>query len=283
MQPTASRLRCARRLAAADAHVSRFPLEKGSELGPARIRVKSSFVLLSIFLLLVSCSTEPPAQTLTAAPTQIATLEPSSSPTRDLTITSRAQQTQTAAPIDTSIAKVNSTSNARATIRALTPSATATATPTSRPTLDFTLFVNAWRTYRNEAYGFSFEYPAIYDETGCGPSVSNETEIYVGGRSALYIEDANGRSIDEYIDFSIKRNEFTLQSQTEGSVNGFRAVTIEYRFSSLNRWGIATIFQRRDKIYTFNFTAGVTCDFPESQVFELDAYFHMMQSFKFEK
>ncbi len=79
--------------------------------------------LILVIGTVTACATRHETVTPTIAPS-IAPGPTTKTPTPNLTKTAWAAQSQTAAPIATSIAKVNLTSSARATIRALTPSIT---------------------------------------------------------------------------------------------------------------------------------------------------------------
>jgi hypothetical protein len=152
-------------------------------------------------------------------------------------------------------------------------------------TLDYSKFTGVWKKYHNSSYGFSFEYPAIYDEapyTPCGVK-TNQDAVSLGGRSDLLILDPNGLGLKDFIDQTIKTKGYSLQAQKNELIDGYDSITIEYRFGGLNRFGTFTMFKRGSLVFAFGFTAGAACDIPESQLFEIDAYQHMIMTFHFDK
>jgi len=71
-----------------------------------------------------------------------------------------------------------------------------------------------------------------------------------------------------------------ITSQTEQYINELEAVTIEYRFGGLNRYGTSTFLIRNNDIFVFNFTAGGFCDLSEIGLDEFTAYKHAVTTFK---
>jgi hypothetical protein len=168
------------------------------------------------------------------------------------------------------------------------PIIAATATDTE---FDFTGLIDKWLTYRNETYGFSFEYPAVYAE---GPyafcdlreiPIQDGVMITIGMRSDLYVFDAQGQTIEEYVDSTIEEHQrgdpdWQLTNRKATTQAGVDAVSIDYRFGGLGRIGSAKVFKRGEYLYVFNFTFGAFCDVPEIGFYEWDAYPRMVNSFK---
>jgi len=220
-------------------------------------------------MLLASCAPIMPAEKTNPIPTSTTIPEPSLTPTPNRTATVQAQ----------------------VTMLALTPSKNPRLTPTITPTLDFSTFANRWKIYRNEDYPISFEYPAIYDEEpysqfGCNINVStNDKNVYfdIGERV-----NADHQTLEAYVDKFIKDNEgsdFKVVSREDGTVGGVKSTTIQYRFGGTGRLGVVTYFERENKIYGLDFTAGVFCENmvgdSASGMTEFTTYFHILESFQF--
>jgi hypothetical protein len=89
--------------------------------------------------------------------------------------------------------------------------------------------------------------------------------------------------LEEYTDQILSTRDWTVVSRKDETVNGIRAVTVEYRFGGLNRYGTITLIEKDERIFAFNLTAGAFCDIPESGVREFDAFLHMIATFQFTK
>ncbi len=182
------------------------------------------------------------------------------------------------------------TLGAAATIVACAPSVitTSTSQPGKTPTPDPTaaMIILAWKTYRNETHGFAFEYPAIYDEVpyraSCGVKEDNGG-IHLGARSGLLFFDSGGLSLAEYANHLLDGKDWQVEAPRTETVNGLEAITVEYRFGGMSRYGTFTLIKRGERIFAFEFTAGGFCDIPESELYELEAYHHMLESFRFDK
>jgi len=169
----------------------------------------------------------------------------------------------------------NPTATTLDTLEAQSPSAT----------VDNKKFVGVWKKYHNKAHGFSFDYPAIYDEAPyifCGVK-TDQDRVSLGGRSDLLFLDSGGLDLQEYVSQTLKDYGYTPQTQKSGTIDGHDSITIDYRFGGLNRFGTFTMFKRDELIFAFSFTAGAICDIPQAQIFEFDAYWHMIETFQFDK
>ncbi len=157
-----------------------------------------------------------------------------------------------------------------------------------------------WTTHRNDQYGFSFEYPAIYDEEAnretCGVRTDTNLEdprmgpikfqIQVGLQIYLFVLDPQGSSLGDFVNRFVKEREgaeWILQSKRDISVHEVKGKKIDFRFGGLRRYGTVTFVKRSGNIWLFAFTAGAQCDFPEQGIEELAAYEHMLKTFKFHR
>lgn len=136
-----------------------------------------------------------------------------------------------------------------------------------------------------------------YNGYGCGPRISagqNGTvlEIYLGERiwvSGTFF-DQSQMNLSQYLDQITQElvagDETRITSTTWGYVGGERAVTVEFRFGSIQRYGVQTFFVSENLLYTATYSAGVTCDFlplnPQNlRISELEAYWHMLSTWRF--
>ncbi|OGO42253.1 MAG: hypothetical protein A2W36_03700 [Chloroflexi bacterium RBG_16_58_14] len=94
------------------------------------------------------------------------------------------------------------------------------------------------------------------------------------------------KSLEEYIEdlterFATGDPGWQLQTRTDTQVGGHEAITIEYRFGGMGRYGTATAVNNGDYLFVFNLTAGSFCDPPGMPGLEPGAYLHMIETFQF--
>ena len=150
-------------------------------------------------------------------------------------------------------------------------------------------FEISWKTYQNDELGISFEYPAVYDEPqyeSCRVITTSQpdgTEISMGHQSFLLIQQPQeSLAIQSYVENLITQKQWVLETQEETTVDGEKAIHIEYRFGgSGGRYGTATVTSHGGQIFAFNFYAGTFCDAPEANIGEGYAYQHWLESFMF--
>lgn len=144
-----------------------------------------------------------------------------------------------------------------------------------------------WKTYQNELYGFSFEYPAIYEEMpykdSCGLE-ENSDAIRVGQRSELLFLNSGGLDLAEYTNNLLEGKDWNVDSRENELINGLEAITVQYRFGGTNRFGSLTLVKDEQRIFAFSFSAGGFCEIPESPMLsEPNAYAHMLETFRLDK
>ena len=142
-----------------------------------------------------------------------------------------------------------------------------------------------WKTYRNEKYGFEFEYPKIYDEEKeyqlCRISESKDKNfITLAGRIQISVLDSNGLNLNEYIDTLIE--EGRLQIETK-AVEGDKA-TITYRIQDSLAYGIINFYINKlkndGKIYMIALERPFNlCDYNQTSIW--DVYDKVVSSFRF--
>jgi hypothetical protein len=151
-----------------------------------------------------------------------------------------------------------------------------------------------WKTYHNQQYGFSFEYPAIYDQARYreryGISLSDQPEDSDFGRTKfsltmcyrvyLDIYDARGLSLEAFFNRALKKGDISnIESKTVTSVNGVKGYQVDYRFGGMNRFGTITFLKKKNHIFVFHTEAWGGND--SDPVSEWDAYAKMIDTFKF--
>ena len=148
-----------------------------------------------------------------------------------------------------------------------------------------------WKVYRNEEYGFEFQYPQIYDQEdykSCRVSNVGES-FYVGSRSSLDIVDSKGLDLATYVYEFIKEKEkkpynWKIEPEEGATIGENGAHKISYRFGGTDRYGTASFFKKDGKIFIFSFSAGnFVCDYEAGSIFEFDVYDQMLSTFKFIK
>src|SRR5215207_7214908 len=122
-----------------------------------------------------------------------------------------------------------------------------------------------WKMYQNNTFGFSMEYPLIYDVAPygdtCSLQASNEG-IHLGHQIDLLFLASGGLSLEEYTSNLFKEKDWRVESQRYETVSGLHAITVDYRFGGTDRFGTATLVEYNGLIYAFQFTAGDFCEIP---------------------
>lgn len=143
--------------------------------------------------------------------------------------------------------------------------------------------LSPWKTYQNNTFGFSMEYPILYDVAPYGETCSlqaNNERIHLGHQIDLLFLTSGGLSLEEYAENLLKEKGWSMESQKYETVSGLPAITVDYRFGGTDRFGTFTLVEYHGLMYAFQFTAGDFCDIPGYQVTEPDAYAHMIDSFQ---
>lgn len=166
------------------------------------------------------------------------------------------------------------------------PTPTATSVPTLPPTPTLEPIVTTaadieWTAYINDARGFSFEYPTVYDEPAysCGPREDAGGGITVGNRIYISTQESMEVELDAIADNFVADVE-QVERRVSTHVSGEEALTVDYRFGGTGRFGTVTFMKHADQLWSFNWTAGAFCD-PGGKVFEGDAYSHLLETFQF--
>lgn len=145
-----------------------------------------------------------------------------------------------------------------------------------------------WQIYRNQTFGFSFEYPAAYDlpgnKTQCGlreEADGDSVVVHWGSRSVLNAFLSQGGSPAELIPARISQDASDVQTMafSAGGVPGIRAT---FRFGGLARFGEIYAFEHQGYAYVATFTAGAMCQPLGLALLEPAAFDHAIQSLSFQ-
>lgn len=122
-----------------------------------------------------------------------------------------------------------------------------------------------WKTYRNDEYGFEFEYPKDWKTSQNkilnGLSIklfpdsnSNKGSLTISIESRPYAFCSNCTTLDDIVSKNAKILEGSVQNLTprEGLVQGIRAVELPYRTSS-GYQGSSMFFISNDKLYSISY------------------------------
>ena len=151
-----------------------------------------------------------------------------------------------------------------------------------------------WTTYRNEAYGFSFEYPAVYQEGDygfCAPREQSDSGalqgalflLNIGSRTTLTLLNAEGKTLQtaaEEFRADPTRKDAQFDPPQERTVAGQLALTLPYRSGGTNRYAEATLWVKDGALYVLETGTPSACDVAEIDLKELTAYQKLIESFQ---
>ncbi|MCP4371696.1 MAG: hypothetical protein GY797_26795 [Deltaproteobacteria bacterium] len=169
-----------------------------------------------------------------------------------------------------------------------TPISTATSTPTVDLISLFDKPFTDWKVYTNTEYGFSFEYPAVYNLTADTFSceiteseiIKNEQYFRLGHRYGIVIADMpQGLNLSDYVDQLVNESQgddWVLGSRESVVVGNQEAIKIVYGSGSLMRPVTEILLEKNGKIYTLWRGGGFT---PCGD--EMTAYQRMVETLKF--
>src|SRR3989344_1133420 len=151
-------------------------------------------------------------------------------------------------------------------LRTMNPSATgyiSESEQTQEPAID----TNGWQTYRNDEYGFEFQYPKVFDQKeqcrlreGIKSTGVEEYRI-LGNRINIIVRDSQGQTLDELVERELQRLGDSVEELHQGRIviAGEKAAILSYRSKGMGRYGEANYLLRDGKIYEFSFFAGPRC------------------------
>lgn len=167
------------------------------------------------------------------------------------------------------------------------PGENTTATPAG---LD--AFRDQWKSYSNPTYGFSFDYPAVYESPNFGFCKVRDQKALPQG--ALYALDLGSRiqitlvKTDQALPAVVDafrqdplHQDFQFDAPKDRTVGGAPAVVLPYRSGGTNRYAETALFVKDNILYRIDVGTPSACDVPEINLKELDAYSRVLDSFKF--
>jgi len=149
------------------------------------------------------------------------------------------------------------------------------------------LNISTWQTYRNEEFGFEFQYPKEFAESQECKARMSEVQtnvVNIGNRINITIGDSKGMSLEDFVSADFSREFLFDINQSEQSVGGEKAITISYRVEGTGRLGTVTFIKRGAKIYQFDYLAGGDCAAAHiADISELDVLSQILSTFRFVK
>ncbi len=138
-----------------------------------------------------------------------------------------------------------------------------------------------WHTYGDGGLGFMFEYPAAYDtdkqyencsvkQSGNGLTIGSRSYIENDSDDGLTLRQFAQKKIEEYKDADWK-----IEQTTDTWVGDEKALSVDYRFGGVSRYGNITFVHRGTYFYIFSFEAGAFACGDEPSVYE-----HLLKTFK---
>jgi len=125
------------------------------------------------------------------------------------------------------------------------------------------------KMYRDEKYGFEFQYPAIYDsfERSKLKKLEEGNVITLGDRIWIGIKDSKGQTLSEIkknielqkkeiLQTPSKLDEEDRFDYEEISINGNPAIIVRDRTLGMGRYGETVYLEKRGRIYSLSFFAG---------------------------
>jgi hypothetical protein len=179
-------------------------------------------------------------------------------------------------------------------ISAAGPGAPVEASPTAA---DLQSLKDRWEPFTNETYGFTFEVPAAYGQGQYGFCAAREVpapdpasaaifHVALGSRTELTLLPAQGKSLadlaQEYqAEVTGRDAQAQLDPAQERQVGGAAALSIPYRSGGTGRFAETTLFVKDDVLYRVETGTPSACDVTELNLREMDAYSHLLESFRF--
>lgn len=147
-----------------------------------------------------------------------------------------------------------------------------------------------WQTYRNEEFGFEFQYPKEFTEIqGCDPHQFGAKSVIVGSNIMISVEkNTEGISLAEYADRDIQRiSDYPearpiIEFRENTLVGGENAIQVGYRDLNAQggRYHEFAYVKVGNKIYSLSYVAG-GCSFLEKGSQNLFTLDEVLSTFRF--
>jgi len=145
---------------------------------------------------------------------------------------------------------------------------------------------NGWITYQNKTYGFSFEYPAIYEDphnkASCGLKDLGSS-VSLGARIGLEIIQAGSLSLDDFTTQFLSAKQWVLENENNANLGGAGARLVEYHSLKPDQYGTIAFVKHNPVILAIEFTSGDFCASLGSEADEAAVFQHILDSFQFTK
>lgn len=154
----------------------------------------------------------------------------------------------------------------------LTQAPPATSRPSPLPSAT-TSADGKWVLYTNTALGFSFEYPALFEQpayqTTCGLKAYDD-RVVVADQIAIWSEPGDGRTQDQLADELIAKGDW--KEEGRHVVPPGDRLQVDFRFGGANAFGTMTIATFEERLYVIDFQAGtLNCEVPDQAVGRFEA------------
>jgi len=148
----------------------------------------------------------------------------------------------------------------------------------------------AWLVHHDSEYGYSFEYPAMYERSSyseCEVHVTNRRislgqEVYIGTSAAIFIRQPEYNEWEQEacllaLDLTSDAYDFSISKTTFA---GEDAVSVLYN-ADWNPEGSAIMFEHDGLLFTISNIANPKCDLKGTTITATLVYDHLLSSFQF--
>ena len=174
-----------------------------------------------------------------------------------------------------------------------TPTPTVTPSPSLTPTPSLEPLIDGWSTFYNSEFGFSFQYPALFDkgfqsfESTCDISIVENTpnKLFVVIGDILFNVEKTNLNLAEYTNYYIENNRPGWDvKRTPIDVHGLSANKLEYHQTLPPRYGVVTILEKENNALTVTHFENnfFYCDLKDDNHSSSWIYKRILQSLEFE-
>jgi hypothetical protein len=155
-------------------------------------------------------------------------------------------------------------------------------------------FRDRWTSYNSTTFGFSFDYPEAFNSKEFGFCTAREAKdkppgalfrLSLGSRTTLSGYPASQSLPEAAAAFQAEpgNKDFSFEPQRERSVGNVPALILAYHSGGTNRYAETVFFVRDSMLYRVDTGTPSACDIPALGLREMDAYSHLLDTFRFSK